>query len=106
MPRPSPQPKRRVGLRDIAGAANVSVMTVSLALRGNPRIPLPTRDRVKRLAQQLGYQPDPELSRLMKHLRVSRMTRGRVGIALVDFYPELGYRENPYNALVRKSALR
>ena len=75
MPRPQPPAKIRVGLREVAAAAKVSVMTVSLALRDNPRISATTRERVKRLAAELGYHPDPELSRLMNHLRVSRTAR-------------------------------
>lgn len=96
--------KARVGLRDVAAAAKVCVMTVSLALRDNPRISAETRERVKRLANELGYHPDPELSRLMNHLRASRTVRGRVGVAIVDFYPTANYVENVYNAKIRAGA--
>lgn len=106
MPRSSSQPNVRVGLRDVAAAAKVCVMTVSLALRDNPRISQSTRDRIKRLATELGYRPDPELSRLMNHLRVSRTTRGKVGVAVVDFYPTAGFVENAYNTKVRFGAER
>lgn len=98
--------KGRVGLRDVAAAAHVCAMTVSLALRDNPRIPSATRERIKRLAAELGYRPDPEISRLMNHLRAARTVRGRVGIALVDFYPSATYVENCYNAHVRAGAER
>ena len=98
--------KARVGLREVAAAANVCVMTVSLALRGNPRISAPTRERIKRVADQLGYHPDPELSRLMNHLRVSRTTRGKLGIAIVDFYPRADFPDNAYNAKVRAAAMQ
>lgn len=104
MPRPQPPAKIRVGLREVAAAAKVSVMTVSLALRDNPRISAATRERVKRLAGELGYHPDPELSRLMNHLRVSRTARGRIGIAVIDFYPASDHPENPYNLAVRHGA--
>ncbi len=99
-------PTARVGLREIAAAAGVSVMTVSLALRGNPRISIPTRDRIKRCADALGYHPDPELSRLMNHLRTARTARGKIGVALVDFYPIPGFVENIYNARIRQGAAR
>ena len=81
-------------------------MTVSLALRDNPRISAATRDRIKRLAAELGYHPDPELSRLMNHLRASRTARGKIGIALIDFYPTAGFVENVYNAKIRLGATR
>jgi DNA-binding LacI/PurR family transcriptional regulator len=90
----------------VAAAADVCVMTVSLALRDNPRISAGTRDRIKRLAAELGYHPDPELSRLMNHLRASRTARGRIGVALIDFYPTPGFVENVYNAKIRLGAER
>ena len=71
---PAPTPGR-IGLRQIAEAAGVCLMTVSLSLRDSPKISVATRERVCRLAGQLGYRPDPELSRLMKHLRSSRTLR-------------------------------
>lgn len=106
MPRAVSQSKARVGLRDVAEAARVCVMTVSLALRDNPRIPAPTRDRIKRIAAELGYHPDPELARLMNHLRVSRTSRGRTSVAVIDFFPTADYPENAYNLKVRQGALK
>lgn len=106
MPRSFPPAKARVGLREVAAAAEVCVMTVSLALRDNPRISAATRDRVKRIADKLGYHPDPELSRLMNHLRGSRTARGRIGVAVIDFYPTVNFPENPYNQAVRRGAAR
>ena len=106
MARSLPQAKVRVGLREVAAAAKVCVMTVSLALRDNPRISTTTRDRIKRLAAELGYHPDPELSRLMNHLRASRTARGKIGIALIDFYPTANFAENAYNINVCAGAGR
>ena len=106
MARSFSQARARVGLRDIAAAAKVSVMTVSLALRDNPRISNETRERIKRCAAELGYHPDPELSRLMNHLRASRTARGKIGIALLDFYPTADFAENAYCQKVRRGAQR
>ena len=106
MARTFPQAKARIGLREIAAAAKVCVMTVSLALRDNPRISTETRDRIKRLANELGYHPDPELSRLMNHLRASRTARGKIGVALIDFYPTADFAENVYNEKIRRGAQR
>ena len=50
--------------RDVAKRAGVERSTVSLALRGSPSIPLETRERVKKAAEILGYQPDPMLTAL------------------------------------------
>ena len=49
---------RRVGIRQVAAAAGVSVTTVSHALNGKGRLPQETRDRVQEIAQQLGYRPN------------------------------------------------
>src|SRR5215211_5116499 len=106
MTRSFPQAKVRVGLREVAAVAKVCVMTVSLAPRDNPRISTGTRDRIKRLAAELGYHPDPELSRLMNHLRASRTARGKIGIAVIDFHPTAGFVENVYNAKIRLGATR
>jgi len=47
-----------VRLKDIARQANVSVMTVSKALRDEPDVSVATKSRIKSLAQQMGYVPD------------------------------------------------
>lgn len=48
--------------RDLAAACGVSVATVSLALRGHPRISSETRALVIHMAKELGYHLDPALS--------------------------------------------
>jgi DNA-binding LacI/PurR family transcriptional regulator len=63
---------RKPTLRIIAEAAKVSPTTVSLALRNHPRISEETRQRVQAIAREYGYRPDPEVQRLMAHLRTSR----------------------------------
>ena len=47
-----------VRLKDIAQHANVSVMTVSKALRDAPDVSAATKARIKAFAQQVGYVPD------------------------------------------------
>lgn len=46
-------------MADIAKMAGVTKMTVSLALRGNPRISEKTRIKIQKLAEEHGYNPDP-----------------------------------------------
>lgn len=48
---------RRPTLQDVANAANVSVMTVSRAMKDNPAVTPKTRDRVLAEAEKLGYRP-------------------------------------------------
>lgn len=53
-----PERSGRVTLRDIAAATDLSVATVSYAMRG-VHVPLETQERVQRAADELGYQVDP-----------------------------------------------
>lgn len=69
MPAAPPAPPQRVTLRTLAGAAEVSVQAVSLALRNHPSIGRDTRARIQELARKFGYVPDPALVKLMHHLR-------------------------------------
>jgi DNA-binding LacI/PurR family transcriptional regulator len=81
-------------------------MTVSLSLRGSPKISAATRDRIQLLADQMGYRPDPEISRLMRHLRSSRTLQGKVGLVIIDFYPTVDFVENSYNQRIRQGAIQ
>lgn len=64
--------KKRVGLKDVAAAAGVSLMTVSYALRGLKRVSPETRQRVRKIAEDLGYQPDPMMTRLASYRTMQR----------------------------------
>jgi DNA-binding LacI/PurR family transcriptional regulator len=47
-------------IRDIAAAAGVSITTVSHALNGKGRLPVATRERVAKVASELGYTAHPQ----------------------------------------------
>lgn len=49
---------QRIGIKEVAFAAGVSVTTVSHALNGKGRLPEATRLRVQNVADQLGYRPN------------------------------------------------
>jgi DNA-binding LacI/PurR family transcriptional regulator len=51
--------RTRVGIKDVAEAAGVSITTVSHALSGKGRLPERTRERVRAIAAELGYTPHP-----------------------------------------------
>jgi LacI family transcriptional regulator len=74
--------KKRPTIRDIAKLAGVSHVTVSRALRSNPRISAPTRERIKKIANEIGYRPDPVLSALMTY---------RLGIRQASFQGTIGW---------------
>ncbi|MEM6820663.1 MAG: LacI family DNA-binding transcriptional regulator, partial [Verrucomicrobiota bacterium] len=51
-------PPKKTTLHDIAKQAGVSATTASQALRNHTRISLKTRDRVQKIAKELGYTPN------------------------------------------------
>src|SRR4051812_40616684 len=63
-------------MADVARAARVSIATVSRALRDVPGVSQPTRDRIRRGAEELSYVVSPEASAL------SRGQTGRVAIVV------------------------
>lgn len=59
-------PRVRVTHRDIAARTGYDKSTVSLALRGSPKIAEETRRAIQAAALQLGYRPDPVVSALAR----------------------------------------
>ncbi len=74
----------RVTLSDIAKKVGYSKNTVSLALRGDPQIPVATRDRIRLVSEELGYQPNAIVAHLMAQLRASQSPRFQAKLALVN----------------------
>ena len=73
----------RPTLQDIATRAGVGKATVSLALRNNPKISAETRARVKAVAAELKYRPDPALARIAAHRWRTREHPSDVTVAFV-----------------------
>ena len=89
-----------VRLKDIAAAAGVSVMTVSKALRDKPDLALATKDRIRKLAAQLGYVADMSAQQLRSRttrllgLVISASTNpvnARITMAIEERAHEVGY---------------
>jgi DNA-binding LacI/PurR family transcriptional regulator len=72
----------RVGIRDVAAAAGVSITTVSDALNGKGRLPEATRNHVRQTADRLGYRP----SAAARTLRTGRS--GLIGLMLTTYGDE------------------
>jgi LacI family transcriptional regulator len=69
-------------------------MTVSLALRGNPRIPESTRTQILRVAEEIGYERDPALASLVAYRQEGAADRHRATIAVLTNWPnELGWKQ-------------
>lgn len=89
MPAPAlnSRPAARPSLRTLAALAGVTSMTVSLALRDHPSISAATRARLKKLAAEQGYQPDPTVAKLMHHLRTRRGQRTQASLCGLRLRP-------------------
>ena len=79
--------RSEINMADVARRADVSVATVSRALRGLPGVGEATRTRILEIAEELAYVISPEASRL------SGGQTGRVGVVVpatqVWFYGEM-----------------
>lgn len=62
-----PKDYKRPTLKDIAAQANLSIAAVSMALKNHPSLPQSTIERVKKIADEIKYTPDPALSALAAH---------------------------------------
>lgn len=59
--------QRAITIKDLAEKLNISVSTVSRALKDNPEISQQTRKTVQALAKELGYKPNPIAVALKTH---------------------------------------
>ncbi len=73
-------------LEDVAKKAGVHRTTVSLSLRDHPRIPAETRERIKSIANRLGYRINPLVSALMQSRRSGKPVK-HATLAYVTNYP-------------------
>lgn len=76
--------EKHVTLADIARRVQLSVGAVSLAMRDHPSIPPRTVQRVKRMAAELNYRPDPALSALAAYRSAIRLRRDFSVIGLIS----------------------
>lgn len=71
-------------MAEVAKACGVSKNTVSLALRGSPRISEATRLRIEEVAQAMGYRLNPTVAHLMAELRQNRSPGFQATLALIN----------------------
>jgi DNA-binding LacI/PurR family transcriptional regulator len=77
----------RISLRQVAAQAGVSHSTVSLSLRNHPSIPSATRQRIRTVAESMGYRPDPMLTALNVYRQSRRSTAVQSSIAWINPFP-------------------
>jgi DNA-binding LacI/PurR family transcriptional regulator len=73
--------KQGASIQDVADAAGVSITTVSHALNGKGRLSAATRDRVRAIAAELRYQPQPSARSLAER------RSGVIGLAVSHYSP-------------------
>jgi DNA-binding LacI/PurR family transcriptional regulator len=91
-------------LRAVAAQAGVSAMTVSRALGNRAGIAAGTRARIARIAAKLGYRPDPEITKLMHHVRSRQRPRFQSVLCGLTTRPP-GFEE-PYTVALIAGARR
>ncbi len=79
--------KPRVSQKEIAQRLGLSPSTISLALAGDPRLPLTTRNRILKAARKLGYTPDPMLGALAAYRKSKKPTTFQETLAWVTNHP-------------------
>ncbi len=73
-------------LQDIADRVGLSRNTVSCALRNTGRISERTRERIRRVAEELGYRPNPLVAALMQSRRSDRAPATTANLAFLHNY--------------------
>jgi len=81
---------RRITIRDIAERAGVHFSTVSLALRNSPKLRPEVCRRIRAVADELGYVPDPAMSALTAYRNSTRPVNYQATLAWVNNWPVQG----------------
>lgn len=96
---------KQITMQTVADRAGVSLMTVSRALKNNPRISAATRTRIQKIATDLGYRPNPLVSALMTQLRGAREHKVWPVLAFLAAHPDAVYTSgHTYNAQIHAGA--
>ncbi len=96
---------RRITQQDIAKKLGLDKSTVSLALRNHAGISADTRERVRVVAEKLGYRPDPALSMLARQRWAGHQMGSGAALAyLVDSRMENAPQHRRFLAAARARA--
>ena len=91
-----------IPLQTIADLAGVSRSTVSLALRNRPKLAAATRERIQKIAEEIGYRPNSSISTLMTHLRSARTLLEQGVLAFLTNHPTRdGWRKDEFRTYER-----
>jgi len=81
------EPKKSPTMLEVGRMAGCHPSTVSLALRGDARIPLKTQARVKAAAARLGYRVHPMISAWVSARRAGRPYQNRLAAVFLNCLP-------------------
>lgn len=81
--------KQKVTIRDVAEQAGVSISTVHQALNGKTGVSGTTRDRIRQIAEELGYQPNSIASSLKRKTRYIAIVMPSEGGNNRYYYPPI-----------------
>ena len=90
-----------VTFRDIAASLDLSPSTVSLAMRGDPRVAPPTREKVREAARRLGYRQNPLLNAWAADFHEAHRHRD-VLFAHISGFPPSAFQTRPRFAAIRQ----
>jgi LacI family transcriptional regulator len=74
--------------KDVAKALGMAQSTVSMALRGDSSITLPTREKVRRVAASMGYHPNPSGAALAQLRQSSKARPVKASLAWLNCWAE------------------
>lgn len=98
----SAEPVRASRLADIASRVKLSRSGVSRALHNDPSIPLDTCRRVQRIAHELGFVVDRNVSRAFEAVRRASSQRVHGTLGVIDAFPAASrWRQQPQSYITR-----
>ncbi len=93
-------------MADVARELGVHPTTVSMALKAHPRIPSSTRERVRKMAETMGYRPNPLVSALIAERRKGRIYGKGSTLAFLTAAEGDGWRQSRNYAMLYEEIIR
>src|SRR5579862_5217790 len=78
----------KLTIRDLARALGLSRAAVSLGLRDSPEIAAATRERIRAMAREMGYEPNPTAAALSRLRRASTVEPIHAALAWLNLWPD------------------
>lgn len=88
-------------IRELACRLQLSKSAVSMALKNDPHLSKETCLLVNRLADQVGYRPDPTVSKVMSAIARHKDAPGTAPLILLSYWPTGRFYQDPSHHLDR-----